>query len=91
MPLPANASIVCRFLEDQGEDKADSAVQRRLYAIDQVCPLLKLLDRNRDEDIFFTFLRVERPSAKRPKQAKGLTKDYLDLFEKWEPSTFGAS
>ena len=86
-PFPATAAIVCQFLEDQGEDKAASTVQRRLYAIRKVHRLLKLPDPTYDEDIHLTFRKVKRSRPVRPKQAKGLTRDYLDLFLDSEPDT----
>ena len=86
-PFPADAPIVCQFLEDQGEDKAASTVQRRLYAIRKVHRLLKLPDPTYDEDIHLTFRKVKRSRPVRPKQAKGLTRDYLDLFLDSEPDT----
>ncbi len=86
-PFPAAAPVVCQFLEDQGEDKAASTVQRRLYAIRKVHRLLKLPDPTYDEDIHLTFRKVKRSRPVRPKQAKGLTRDYLDMFLDSEPNT----
>jgi site-specific recombinase XerD len=86
-PFPATAPIVCRFLEDQGGDKASSTVQRRLYAIRKVHRLLKLPDPTYDEDIHLTFRKVKRARSVRPKQAKGLTSDYLERFVASEPDT----
>ncbi len=84
-PFPASIETVCRFLEDQGSCRAPSTVQRRLYAIRKVHRLLRLPDPTHDEDINLTFRRVRRANAMRPRQAKGLTHQYLDLFLESEP------
>lgn len=42
--LPFHSAHLCQFLENQGEDKAASTVQRRLYAIRKVRRLLKRLN-----------------------------------------------
>ena len=84
-PFPANVETICRFLQDQGACKAPSTVQRRLYAIRKVHRLLRLPDPTHDEDINLTFRRVRRANAVRPRQAKGLTRQYLDKFLESEP------
>lgn len=76
-----------RFLEDQGKEKAPSTVRRRLYAIRKVHRLLRLPDPTHDEEINLSLRRVRRSKATRPKQAKGLTKYYLDAFITSEPDT----
>ena len=86
-PFPADVEIVCRFLEDQGKEKAPSTVRRRLYAIRKVHRLLGLPDPTHDEEINLSLRRVRRSKATRPKQAKGLTKGYLDAFIASEPDT----
>ncbi|WP_425045273.1 tyrosine-type recombinase/integrase [Primorskyibacter sp. S87] len=86
-PFPASVETVCLFLEDQGKSLAPSTVRRRLYAIRKVHRLLRLPDPTYDEDINLAFRRVKRSKPIRPKQAKGLTKDYLDQFLKNEPDT----
>lgn len=86
-PFPASTETVCRFLADQGEAKAPSTVQRRLYAIRKVHRLLRLADPTRDEDINLTLRKVKRARAVRPKQAKGLTQQYLERFLGNEPDT----
>ena len=86
-PFPASVETVCRFLEDQGACRAPSTVQRRLYAIRKVHRLLRLPDPTYDEDINLTFRRVRRTSAVRPRQAKGLTRQYLDKFLESEPDS----
>ena len=84
-PFPASVENVCRFLEDQGSCRTPSTVQRRLYAIRKVHRLLRLPDPTHDEDINLTFRRVRRANAMRPRQAKGMTHDYLDRFLENEP------
>lgn len=86
-PFPASVGTVCHFLEEQGRTKAPSTVQRRLYAIRKVHRLLSLPDPTYDEEINLTFRRVRRSKPVRPKQAKGLTRDYLDRFIASEPDT----
>jgi integrase/recombinase XerD len=76
--LPAEVGTVCAFLEDQAEALCPSSVRRRLYAIRKVHRLLRLPDPTWDEDINITLRRVRRSKLNRPKQAKGMTKPYLD-------------
>lgn len=83
--FPAELSTVCRFLEDQGKEKAPNTVRRRLYAIRKIHRLLKLPDPTHDEEINLTFRRIKRQRAVRPRQAKGLTRDNLDLLLRGEP------
>ena len=86
-PFPADVETVCRFLEAQAEGLAPSTVHRRLYAIRKVHRLLRLPDPTHDEDINIALRRVRRANAVRPKQAKGLTREYLDMFLAAEPET----
>ncbi|PRY72897.1 site-specific recombinase XerD [Marivita geojedonensis] len=86
-PFPASVETVCAFLEAQGEAKAVSTVQRRLYAIRKIHRLMRLPDPTYDEDINLALRRVRRAKLARPKQAKGLTRDYLDRFIRGEPDT----
>lgn len=62
-------------------------VRRRLYAVRKVHRLLQLPDPTWDEDINITFRRIRRAKLTRPKQAKGLTKHYLDTFLTIQPET----
>jgi len=87
LPFPADVATICRFLEDQGVTKAPSTVRRRLYAIRKVHRLLRLPDPTFDEDINLSLRRVRRSKAIRPKQAKGLTRDYLDRFLATQPDS----
>jgi len=86
-PFPADVDTVCRFLEAQAPDLAPSTVRRRLYAIRKVHRLLRLPDPTYDEDINISLRRVRRAKHARPKQAKGLTRAYLDAFLAAEPDT----
>ena len=67
--------------------EAPSTVRRRLYAIRKVHRLLRLPDPTHDEDINLSLRRVRRSKAVRPKQAKGLTRHYLDRFLDTQPDT----
>lgn len=83
--FPASVEAVCRFLVEQGLTKAPATVQRRLYAIRKVHRLLRLPDPTFDEDINLTLRKVRRARAIRPRQAKGMTRAYLDQFLASEP------
>jgi integrase/recombinase XerD len=84
-PFPASVETVCRFLEEQAPDRAPSTVRRRLYAIRKVHRLLRLDDPTYDEDINLTFRRIRRAKRTRPKQAKGMTRPYLNRFLAVQP------
>ncbi len=86
-PFPASVEIVCEFIEEQGKTKAASTVRRRLYAIRKVHRLLRLPDPTYDEEINLSLRRVRRAKLVRPKQAKGLTRDYLERFIAAEPDS----
>jgi integrase/recombinase XerD len=85
--LPATVETVCSFLSGQGPALAPSTVRRRLYAIRKVHRLLNLSDPTWDEDINLTFRRIRRAKLTRPKQAKGLTLEYLTRFLAVQPET----
>lgn len=76
--LPADVATVCAFLEHQAAALCPSSVRRRLYAIRKVHRLLRLPDPTHDEDITITLRRVRRLKLNRPKQAKGMTREYLE-------------
>lgn len=76
--LPADTATVCAFLEDQAKDLCPSSVRRRLYAIRKVHRLLRLPDPTWDEDITISLRRVQRAKLSRPKQARAMTRDYLE-------------
>src|SRR5680860_1073041 len=85
VPFPATVKTVCCFLDDQAPERAPSTVRRRLYAIRKAHRLLRLPDPTYDEDINLTFRRIRRAKHTRPKQAKGLTRKYLDKFLAVQP------
>ena len=85
--FPADIETVCTFIEEQDKKKAASTVRRRLYAIRKVHRLLRLPDPTYDEDINFSLRRARRAKLTRPRQAKGLTRDFLDRFIAGEPDT----
>lgn len=87
VPFPAEVAVVCAFLDNQGQKMATSTVCRRLYAIRKAHRLLKLPDPTQDEDVVLALRRVRRSKPIRPRQAKGLTKDYLELFIENEPES----
>lgn len=76
--LPAQVYTICTFLEDQGAHLCPSSVRRRLYAIRKVHRLMRLPDPTTDEEINITLRRVRRSKLNRPRQARGLTRDYLE-------------
>ncbi len=86
-PFPASVKAFCDFLEEQAPDRAPSTVRRRLYAVRKVHQLLRLPDSTTDEEVNITFRRIRRAKLTRPKQAKGLTKKYLNAFLAAQPET----
>ena len=66
---------------------APSTVQRRLYTIRKVHGLPSLPDLTYDEDINLAMRRVRHTRAIRPRQAKELTRNYLERFLESEPDT----
>jgi integrase/recombinase XerD len=85
--FPATVDTICQFLEDQGREKAPSTVQRRLYAIRKVHRLLRLPDPTQDEEINLALRRVKRARHMRPRQARGMTRAFLDRFVDCQPDT----
>jgi site-specific recombinase XerD len=85
--FPATVMTVCQFLVAQGKVVAPSTVQRRLYGIRKVHRLLDLPDPTLHEDVNLAMRIVRRLQHNRPKQAKGMTRDYLDRFLEVQPDT----
>ena len=85
--LPAAVATVCAFLEDQVATLCPSSVRRRLYAIRKIHRLLRLPDPTWDEDINLTLRRIRRSKLNRPKQAKGLTREFLNRCLAAQPDT----
>lgn len=77
--FPAEVETVCIFLEDQAHSLVPSTVQHRLYAIRKIHRLLELSDPTGDERVNLAMRRVRRKKPNRPRQAKGLTRDYLEM------------
>lgn len=84
-PLPGSVATVCEFLMDQAPGFAPSTVRRRLYGIRKIHRLLRLPDPTFDEDINLTFRRIRRSKLGRPRQAKGMTREYLEQFLAVQP------
>ncbi|MEM9128800.1 MAG: tyrosine-type recombinase/integrase [Pseudomonadota bacterium] len=85
-PFPALPKSVCEFLVHQGSLFAPSTVQRRLYAIRKAHALMGLPDPTRDEDVNLALRRVRRAKSTRPKQAKGLTSEFLNALIDAQPN-----
>ena len=85
--LPADVQTICAFLEDQVATLCPSSVRRRLYAIRKVHRLVRLPDPTWDEDINLTLRRIRRAKLNRPKQAKGMTRKFLDRCLAAQPDT----
>lgn len=85
--FPAEVSTLCAFLEAQAQEFAPATVRRRVYSIRKIHRLLHLSDPTDDEEVNLTLRRVRRAKLSRPKQAKGLTRVYLDPFLEAQPET----
>ena len=86
-PFPASVAGVCAFLEAQAPTLAASTVRRRVYSIRKIHRLLRLPDPTWDEDVSISLRRLRRAKLGRPRQAKGLTKDYRDAFLAAQPDS----
>lgn len=84
--LPADVQTVCAFLEAEAENLCPATVRRRLYAIRKVHRLLRLPDPTWDEDVFICLRRVRRSKLNRPRQAKGMTRAYLERCINAQPN-----
>jgi len=85
--FPAELATVCAFLEAQAQEFAPATVRRRVYSIRKIHRLLHLPEPTADEEINLVLRRVRRAKLSRPKQAKGLTRTYLDRFLAAQPET----
>lgn len=83
--FPAHPATVSAFIEEQGKSLTPSTVQRRLYGIRKAHRLLGLDDPTRDEDVNLAMRRVRRSKNSRPRQAKGMTRGYLEKFLSVQP------
>jgi integrase/recombinase XerD len=87
LAFPVSVFDLCRYLEADGQCSSPATVRRRLYAVRKVHRLLRLPDPTLDEDINIALRKVKRAKLGRPKQAKGLTAEYLDQFIAVQPET----
>ncbi len=62
-------------------------MKRRLYGIRKVHRLLDLPDPTLHEDVNLALRKVRRLRPNRPKQAKGMTRDYLEKFLEVQPDS----
>ena len=85
--FPVSEDALCRYIEDQGKSHASSTVNRRLYSLRRVLKLMSLDDVTRSQEVRLTHRRVLRAKLARPKQAKGMTRDYLDQFLALQPNS----
>lgn len=83
--FPATPATICAYLNHTASNRSVSTVQRRLYAISRSHRLLRLPDPTRDEDVHLAMRRIMRSKPCRPKQAKGLTHEYLKKFLAVQP------
>lgn len=86
-PLPASRDAIVRFLEAQAPDKAVATLDRRLYSIRRAHRLLGLQDPTETEAVRLAIRRIKRSKFARPRQAKGLTSDYLRRFLDAQPES----
>jgi site-specific recombinase XerD len=84
-PFPAAVETVCRFLEDQGRAVSPNTVRRRLYGIRKAHRLLGVPDPTMDEEVNLALRKARRMKPNRPKQAKGMTREYLEKFLAVQP------
>lgn len=86
-PFPASVESVCTFLEAQAPGLAASTVRHRVYSIRKIHRLLRLPDPTLDEEVTISLRRIRRAKLGRPRQAKGLTKEYRDAFVAAQPGS----
>ncbi len=85
--FPAEIAVLCAFLQAQAQEFAPATVRRRVYSIRKIHRLLHLPDPTGHEEVTLTLRRIRRAKLSRPKQAKGLTRPYLDRFLAAQPET----
>ena len=76
--FPAEVMTVCEFVAAQGVDLRPDSVRRCLCAIRKIHHLLRLPDPTTDEDVNLAMRRLKRAKLGRPRQAKGMTRAYLE-------------
>jgi site-specific recombinase XerD len=85
--FPVSVDLLCRFIEDEATTKSPSTIKRRLCAFRLVSQVLGHPDPTGHPDVLLAMRRVVRRKAMRPRQAKGLTKSYLDQFQAVQPDS----
>lgn len=85
-PFPATPLTVRVYLEGMAPNRSVSTIQRRMYAISRSHRLLRLQDPTQDEDVHLAMRRIMRSKRCRPKQAKGMTHEYLAKFLEVQPN-----
>lgn len=86
-PFPATAEALTGFIEHSAQSKAASTVKRHMCGIGKILRLMKMPDVTKEEDVKLVLRRVRRAKGCRPKQAKGLTQEYLQRFLAAQPDT----
>ncbi len=85
--FPVSVADLCSYLEADALASSPATVRRRLYAVRKVHRLLRLPDPTFDEDVNIAIRKIRRAKLGRPKQAKGLTSEYLARFLAVQPDT----
>lgn len=85
--FPVTVDDLCSYLEADALVSSPGTVRRRLYAVRKVHRLLRLPDPTFDEDVNITIRKIRRAKLGKPKQAKGLTSEYLTKFLEVQPDT----
>jgi site-specific recombinase XerD len=85
--FPVQPGALCQFLEHQEQIKAIATIKRRLCAIRLVSQVIGFPDPTAHTDVKLTLRRIARCKAQRPRQAKGLTKSYLEQFLEVQPNS----
>lgn len=86
-PFPADVDMLCCFIDDQAETTSYATIKRRLCAIRLVHRLLDQAEPTGHPDVQLAMRRIRRTKGSRPKQAKGLTKAYLQRFLEVQPDS----
>lgn len=86
-PFPATAETVTAFIEHSAQTKAASTVKRHMCGLSKILRLMKMADVTKDEEVKLVLRRIRRAKGCRPRQAKGLTQDYLQRFLEAQPDT----
>lgn len=85
--LPATPAMVAAFLEDAAPRLAASTLRRRLCGIRKIHRLFGWPDPTREEEVTLALRRALRTKLCRPRQAQGMTLEYLERFLAVQPDT----